>query len=139
MSIITGNIRIKTKADVSMTNITEQVQKCVSESGLKEGIAVVFCPGSTGALSTVEYEPGLIKDVPEALERLAPRNGRYAHHDTWHDDNGSGHVKATILGPSLTVPITEARLTLGKWQQIVFLECDSKDRERALIVKLIGE
>jgi secondary thiamine-phosphate synthase enzyme len=139
MTTVTGNIRISTKADGGMIDLTADVQRIVGESGLKDGIAVVFCPGSTGALSTVEYEPGLLKDIPAAMDRIAPRSGQYAHHETWHDDNGSGHVKATILGPDLTVPFTGGKLTLGKWQQIVFIECDTRDRERTLIVQMLGE
>ncbi|MFH1055861.1 MAG: secondary thiamine-phosphate synthase enzyme YjbQ [Candidatus Altiarchaeota archaeon] len=139
MTVITKELRINTKGDGGMTDITGGVQMLVTESKLKNGIAVVFCPGSTGALSTVEYEPGLLKDVPAALERMVPKGQHYNHHGTWGDDNGPGHVKATILGPDLTIPFTNGRLTLGQWQQITFIECDTKDRERKLVVQIIGE
>jgi secondary thiamine-phosphate synthase enzyme len=139
MAVVTKSIDLKTKAEGGMEDISADVRSCLEESGLSDGIAVVFCPGSTGSVSTVEYEPGLIKDVPAALERLAPKGIGYAHHETWHDDNGSGHVKATIIGPSLTIPFVKGALTLGKWQQIVFIECDTRDRDRRLIVQLIGE
>jgi len=139
MTVVTKEIAVLTRAGGGMSDVTAGVQRCVAESGLIAGIAVVFCPGSTGALSTVEFEPGLVKDVPAALERMAPADLHYAHHKTWGDDNGSGHVKATILGPDLTVPFAAGRLILGSWQQIVFIECDSRDRDRKLIVQLIGE
>lgn len=139
MTVYTGRIGLKTKSDGGMTDVSGDVQAVVAASRIRDGIAVVFCPGSTGALSTVEYEPGLLKDIPEAMDRIAPRDGVYAHHATWHDDNGSGHVKATIIGPDLTVPVDEGRLLLGRWQQIVFIEFDTKDRERQLTVKVIGE
>jgi secondary thiamine-phosphate synthase enzyme len=139
MTVVTRNIDVKTKADGGMVDITGQVQGCVLDSRLKNGVAVIFCPGSTGALSTVEYEPGLMKDIPLALERIAPRDQYYFHHETWHDDNGRGHVRATFLGPDLTVPFTNGQLTLGTWQQIVFIECDTRDRNRKLVVQVIGD
>jgi len=139
MTVVSKSISLNTKADGGMADITGMVQDCVSESKLKNGIAVVFCPGSTGAVSTVEYEPGLMKDIPAALDRIAPRSQYYFHHETWNDDNGRGHVAATIIGPDLTVPFTDGRLTLGTWQQIVFIECDTRGRNRKLLVQIIGE
>jgi len=139
MTVYTGRIKINTKSDGGMTDVTGDVQDIVDSSRIKDGITVVFCPGSTGALSTVEYEPGLVKDLPEVMNRIAPRDGEYAHHATWHDDNGSGHVKASIIGPDITVPVENRRLLLGRWQQIVFIEFDTKDRERELTVKVMGE
>jgi len=139
MTVATGELRIETKANGGMSDLTNQVQDLVTKTGLREGIVVLFCPGSTGALSTVEYEPGLKKDIPNALERIAPKDRDYAHHATWGDDNGPGHVKATLLGPDLTVPFTKGILTLGTWQQIVFIECDTRGRERKLVVQIIGE
>jgi secondary thiamine-phosphate synthase enzyme len=139
MAVVTKHINIKTNADGGMVDVSRQVQQAVSESGLENGIAVVFIAGSTGALSTVEYEPGLMKDIPQALERIAPRDIDYAHHQTWHDDNGRGHVRATFIGPDLTVPFVDGSLCLGTWQQIVFIECDTRDRSRKLVVQVIGE
>jgi secondary thiamine-phosphate synthase enzyme len=139
MTVYSKDFRIKTRADGGMTDITEHAADIVSQSKLNSGIAVVFCPGSTGAISTVEFEPGLMKDIPEALERIAPSDIPYAHHNTWHDDNGRSHVKATLIGPSLTVPFVEKKLILGTWQQIVFIELDTQNRERTIIVQVIGE
>jgi len=99
----------------------------------------VFVPGSTGALTTIEYEPGLIHDFPAALERIVPRNIRYEHERRWHDGNGHSHVRASILGPSLTVPFTNGKLALGTWQQIVFVELDVRPRTRELVVQIVGE
>ncbi|MCX6694746.1 MAG: secondary thiamine-phosphate synthase enzyme YjbQ [Candidatus Altiarchaeota archaeon] len=139
MTVYNKNVPLKTKADGGMHDITKEVRQIVSESKVKDGIAVIFCPGSTGAVSTVEYEPGLLQDIPNALERIAPTDLDYAHHQTWHDDNGRGHVKATILGPDLTVPVVKGKLVLGTWQQIVFIELDTKDRQRDVNVQVMGE
>jgi len=139
MTVYNKNVSLKTKADGGMHDITKEVQQIVSESKVKDGIAVIFCPGSTGAVSTVEYEPGLLQDIPNALERIAPTDLDYAHHQTWHDDNGRGHVKATILGPDLTVPVIKGKLVLGTWQQIVFIELDTRDRQRDVTVQVMGE
>jgi secondary thiamine-phosphate synthase enzyme len=139
MAVKTHKISIETNADVDIVNITKQVQEEVAKSKLKSGTVTVFVSGSTGAISTMEYEPGLIKDFPEALERIAPSDIYYAHHNTWHDDNGKSHVRATFIGPSLTVPFVDGQLTLGTWQQIVFLELDTSSRHRSLILQIIGD
>ncbi|MBU0761672.1 MAG: secondary thiamine-phosphate synthase enzyme YjbQ [Candidatus Altiarchaeota archaeon] len=139
MVILTKTVEFSTSGSGDMVEITDKVQLGITESNMKNGVAVIFCPGSTGAVSTVEYEPGLKKDIPKAMQRLAPYGDDYAHHDTWDDDNGSGHVQATIIGPSLTVPFTDRKLTLGRWQQVVFIECDTRARERKLIVQILGE
>ncbi|MBM3309820.1 MAG: YjbQ family protein [Candidatus Altiarchaeales archaeon] len=138
MAVFSRDFRIKTETD-GMFDITEYVADIVSESKLKDGIAVVFCPGSTGAISTVEFEPGLLKDVPRALEKIAPAGVDYEHHKTWHDDNGRSHVKSTLIGPSLTVPFRSKKLVLGTWQQIVFMEFDTSQRERNVVVQVLGD
>ena len=139
MKVITQRLKIKTQADGGMHDITDQVESKLQESTLTNGSLTLFCVGSTCAISTVEYEPGLLKDFPAALERIAPRDIDYAHHQTWHDDNGRSHIKATLMGPSLTVPFEEKQLTLGTWQQIVFFDFDVRARERELFVHIIGE
>ena len=121
MKVESETIRLQTKADGGMNDLTKPIQDALSESGLVDGTVTVFCPGSTGAISTVEYEPGLLEDVPDALDRIAPKDLYYKHTETWHDDNGRGHVKATLVGPSLTIPFMEGQLTLGTWQQVVFI------------------
>lgn len=132
-------MKIKTKGELEMVNITDEVQSVVKESKINDGIATVFVPGSTAAVTTIEYEPGLLNDFPNMLERIAPENITYEHEQMWHDGNGHSHVRASLLGPSLTVPFTNKQLTLGTWQQIVLIEFDIRSRDRSLVVQLIGE
>lgn len=139
MTIFTKTIEVDAKADADMIDITDKVGSAVAESGIVNGIVTVFVPGSTGAVSTVEYEPGLLKDIPRALERIAPSDIDYEHHKTWHDDNGRGHVRATLIGPSLVVPFTDGHLILGHWQQIVFMNLDTSPRRRKLVFQVMGE
>ena len=106
---------------------------------INNGLICIFVPGSTASITTIEYEPGLKKDFPKALEKIAPKNIEYFHHNTWHDDNGRSHVKASLMGPSLTVPINNGKLIHGTWQQIVFVEFDTRPRQRNIITNLIGE
>lgn len=122
-----------------MKDITDRIQQVITQSQLTEGIACVFVPGSTGSLTTIEFEPGLQKDFPEALNEIAPKNKYYAHHETWHDDNGRSHVKASLMGPSVTIPFHEGKLIHGTWQQIIFIDFDTRPRNRRVIVQLIGE
>jgi len=122
-----------------MINITEDVSKIVKESKISNGIATVFVPGSTASVTTIEYEPGLLKDFPDMLERIATKDMNYEHENMWHDGNGHSHVRASLLGPSLTVPFTNKQLTLGTWQQIVLIELDTRSRDRSLVVQIIGE
>jgi secondary thiamine-phosphate synthase enzyme len=139
MAVYNNKIRIATKGENDIVDITDDVQEIVSKSELKEGICNIFVAGSTGTISTIEYEPGLIYDVPRALDKIAPKNQEYKHHETWHDDNGRGHVKATLMGASLTLPFQNSRIIHGTWQQIVFIELDTRSRNRDLIVQLVGE
>lgn len=122
-----------------MIDITQAVEETVSKSGLTTGICTVFCTGSTGSITTIEYEEGLLHDFPVAMERIAPTDAVYEHHLRWRDGNGHSHVRASILGPSLTVPFVNRRLTLGTWQQITFVDFDNKPRSRKLEIVLIGE
>jgi len=139
MAVITKNISLEMKAETDIADITQEVQRAVLESKLKNGIVTVFIPGSTGAVSTTEYEPGLKKDIPRALERIAPSNIDYEHHKTWHDDNGRSHVRSTVIGTSLVVPFVDGRLTIGTWQQIVVMNLDTSPRRREVILQIMGE
>ena len=139
MTVFTKNVEVDIKGDVGMMDITSIAMDAVSKSGIKNGTVTCFVPGSTGAISTIEYEPGLLKDVPRALEVIAPSDIDYEHHKTWHDDNGKGHVRATIIGPSLVVPFTDGNLILGTWQQIVFMNLDTSSRKRRLVFQVMGE
>jgi secondary thiamine-phosphate synthase enzyme len=132
-------IRLNTSGHGAMQDLTEEVAAVVDNAGVQAGVAHVFALGSTAAIGTIEFEPGLRKDLPQLLDRLMPPSTAYGHEQTWHDGNGHSHLQATLLGPSLTVPINEGRLVLGTWQQIVHLECDIRPRERTVIVTVLGE
>jgi secondary thiamine-phosphate synthase enzyme len=136
---MTKHLSINTRGENDILDVTEDVAEAVVESRLSNGVVTIFVPGSTGALTTIEYEPGLLKDLPNVLERVAPRRLEYEHERRWHDGNGHSHVRASIIGPCLTVPFVNGRLTLGTWQQIVFLELDVRTRNRQLILQIIGE
>lgn len=139
MPVFTDTISLSTRGHADIQDITAQAQDVLHKYGLKEGSLTLFVPGSTGALTTVEYEPGLLKDLPEAFERLAPSNQRYHHDDTWHDGNGHSHVRASLLGPSLVVPFSAGKLLLGTWQQIVFIDFDNRSRNRSIIAQVMGD
>lgn len=129
---------VRTERDISIKDITKYVEKAVKESGIKSGIAVVFVPGSTASVSTMEYEPGLLKDIPNVLQKIAPLNYDWEHHKTWHDENGASHILANLIGPSLVIPFENKTLLLGTWQQIVLMDFDREARERKVIVQIIG-
>ena len=120
-------------------DITGVATAALDDSGLKAGVATIFVVGSTASITTIEFEPGAVSDLNRLFEAIAPRDGEYRHHLRWGDDNGSSHVRAALLGPSITIPFIEGRLTLGTWQQIMLLEFDTSAREREVIVQLIGE
>ncbi|MDQ7062880.1 MAG: secondary thiamine-phosphate synthase enzyme YjbQ [candidate division KSB1 bacterium] len=139
MAVITRFIEKKTAGFTDIHDLTPEVAELVRDSGLKDGIVTVFVPGSTGGITTIEYEPGLKRDLPEALEKIAPTNKTYHHDATWGDGNGFAHVRAAFIGPSLTVPFSDGRLHLGTWQQIVFLDFDNRSRHRRIVVQIMGE
>lgn len=122
-----------------MIDITDDLSELLRTTGLHDGLLTVFVPGSTAAVTTIEYEPGLQQDLPRALDRLAPRDIPYEHDKTWHDGNGHSHIRASLVGPGLTVPFRGGRLTLGTWQQVVLVEMDIHNRSRRLIVQIMGE
>jgi secondary thiamine-phosphate synthase enzyme len=138
MSTVGGTVSLRTSAKDEIIDITGKVQDIVSESGIANGLACIFVPGSTAAVTTVEFEPGLVKDLNEAMDRLYPKGIDYEHHRRWGDGNGHSHVRGSLVGPSLTVPIVDGRLLLGTWQQIVFLEFDNKPRSREVTVQIVG-
>ena len=139
MGVYFEEIMIQTKGEVDIVDITPEVQDIVVKSNLRQGIVCLFIGGSTGALTTIEHEPGLLKDFPRALETIAPKGVHYDHHETWHDDNGHSHVRASLIGPSLSIPIKDGHVVHGTWQQIVFIELDTQPRKRAITVQLVGE
>ncbi|MBL7160939.1 MAG: YjbQ family protein [Candidatus Aenigmarchaeota archaeon] len=137
--IVTKSIRVESRADLDIIDITEKVQEIVSSSKIKEGTVTVFVKGSTASVSTIEYEPNLVKDVKEAFERIAPSGREYEHHKTWGDRNGKSHVRATLMGPSCTIPFQDGKLILGQWQNLVLLDFDVPVRERELVLTVSGE
>jgi len=139
MKIETKKISIATKGHNELTDITSDVAKSLAESGLKEGNVLIFAPGSTAGITTMEYEPGLIQDYPEFFEKIIPSQNIYHHDETWHDANGYSHIRASLQGASLTVPFYENKLMLGTWQQIIFIDFDNRSRNRNVILQFIGK
>jgi secondary thiamine-phosphate synthase enzyme len=137
--VTTQELNLHTKGHCDIQDITGQVAQAVRDAGVQAGIVTVFCPGSTGGLTTIEYESGALADLKQVFDEIVPPDRDYRHHLRWGDDNGSAHVRSALVGPSLTVPFVEGRLTLGTWQQIVFLDFDTRSRSRRLVVQVMGE
>ena len=137
--ISTTRHHVRTTGQGDAHDVTALVARAVADSGLSSGLATTSVIGSTAVVTTIEFEPGAVADLNRLLDRLAPRDGGYAHHARWGDDNGSSHVRAALMGPSLTVPFEGRELVLGTWQQIVLLECDTRPRRRPFVVQLMGE
>jgi len=138
MKLFTTYLTLTTKGSTDVIDITDRVQAQLENYNLKEGQIVLFVPGSTGGLTTMEFEPNLVKDIKNAFENIVPKNIDYAHHMTWGDHNGHSHIRASLLGSSLTVPFKEKKLILGAWQQIVFIDFDTSRRNRELVLQIIG-
>ena len=134
-----GKVEFETNHEGQMHDVTSRVQRLVKESGVQTGIAHVFAVGSTAALGTIEFESGLCRDLPATLERLIPPSIDYGHEQAWHDGNGHSHLQASVLGPSLTIPVTDGDLVLGTWQQVFHIECDVKPRRRSVVVTVLGD
>jgi len=139
MKIITDSVDISTRGNTDIIDITHQVENLLSKTGLKQGNLLVFVSGSTAGVTTIEYEPGLLKDLPEAFEKFAPTGVIYHHDSTWGDGNGYSHVRAALLGSSYTVPFKNGKLLLGTWQQIVVIDFDNRPRSRSVVVQMMGE
>ncbi len=137
--VVTTDHEAATRGQGDAVDVTLDVQAAVTASGARHGLATIFVSGSTAGVSTIEFESGVVSDLNTALERVAPRRAEYRHHLRWGDDNGSAHVRAGIVGPSLSVPFRDGRLLLGTWQQIVILEFDTSPRTRRYVVQVIGE
>jgi secondary thiamine-phosphate synthase enzyme len=138
MPVRTFTESIPTQGNGHILDITGSVANAVRLSGVEDGLATVFVTGSTASLTTIEYEPGLVHDLTEAFERLYPRAMEYKHHERWGDDNGHSHVRASMLGPSLSIPFTSSKLTLGTWQQIILVDFDTRPRSREYIIQILG-
>lgn len=139
MPVFQDELNLRTREHGQMHDITSAVERLVARAGIQSGTVHVFNIGSTGAIGTIEFEPGLERDLPEVLDRLIPPGRHYGHEQAWHDGNAHSHLQATWLGPEITIPIRDGRMILGTWQQIFHLECDVKPRERRVIVTVQGE
>lgn len=139
MKVISDSIGFSTRGFDDMKDLTHSVTKKLTESGLKDGMVNLFVPGSTGGLTTIEYESGLVEDFSELMEKIIPSNVTYHHDAKWGDGNGFSHVRASLVGPSLTVPFSDSRLKLGTWQQIVFIDFDNRSRSRTVLLQFIGK
>ena len=139
MAIKTLSISINTRGNADIHDITNQVAGLVADSGFVNGTVTVFCPSSTSGLTTIEYESGALSDLRRLLDEIVPHDREYAHNARWHDGNGHSHVRAALLGPSITIPFVDRQLTLGTWQQVIYIDFDIRPRQRQLVVQLIGE
>lgn len=139
MPIVTKSLSLQTRGRNDTRDLTVEIAAKLAETGLQEGAVTVFVPGSTGGVTTIEYEPGAVEDFGRLMDRIAPDDVPYRHDQRWGDGNGYAHIRASLLGPSLTVPIVEGRLTLGSWQQIVFVDFDNRPRTRTIVLQFIGE
>lgn len=137
--IINDTISLSTRGNSQIIDITPRVREIVERTNVKNGMVGVFVPGSTGAVTTIEYESGALADLQELLDRIIPPDSSYRHNDTWGDGNGHSHLRASLLGPSLTIPLIDGALRLGTWQQVVFIDCDNRPRQRTLILQILGD
>ena len=137
--IVQNKIELNTKGFNDIVDITSRIQDNITASKVKDGYVLVFVPGATGGITTIEYEPGLLQDLPEMFEKIAPMNKSYFHDKTWHDGNGYAHLRSALIGPDITVPIQDNNMVLGTWQQIVFLDFDNRPRQRYLHIQICGE
>ena len=139
MDIITEKIPLKTRGHSDIIDITKQAQNILDQSGLTTGTITFFVAGATAGITTIEYEPGLLKDLPELYDKLAPEDADYHHDATWHDGNGNSHVRAAFQGPSLVVPFINSHMMLGTWQQVVLIDFDNRPRSREVILQIMGQ
>jgi len=139
MSVKTFSLSLSTRGDADIQDITDQIASHVIKSGLKNGAVTIFCPSSTSGLTTIEYEGGALSDLRRLFDEIVPSNREYAHNERWHDGNGHSHVRAALLGPSITIPFVDGQLTLGTWQQVIYVDFDNRPRQRKLVVQVIGE
>ena len=137
--IVQNKIELNTTGFNDIVDITSRIQDNITDSKIKDGYVLVFVPGATGGITTIEYEPGLLQDLPEMFEKIAPMNKSYFHDKTWHDGNGYAHLRSALIGPDITIPIQDNKMVLGTWQQVVFLDFDNRPRQRYLHIQICGE
>jgi secondary thiamine-phosphate synthase enzyme len=139
MQVALNHIFLTTRGNTDIIDITQQVSECIQSSTLLNGLVTVFCPSSTSGVTTIEYEPGVLQDLNQLFDKIVPKDYSYQHNEAWHDGNGHSHVRAALLKASITIPLVNGRMTLGTWQQIVFIDFDTRPRKRDIIVQIIGE
>jgi len=139
MTVETTSISLNTHGNTDILDITDQITNALSKSKLNAGTATIFCPSATSALTTIEFEGGALSDLRRLFDEIIPSNREYEHNERWHDGNGHSHVRAALLGPSITIPFVDGQLTLGTWQQVIYVDFDNRPRQRKLVVQLIGE
>jgi secondary thiamine-phosphate synthase enzyme len=139
MAIKTFSLSLTTGGNADIRDITEPVASQISQSGLKDGTVTIFCPSATSGVTTIEYESGTLSDLRRLFDEIIPQNREYAHNERWHDGNGHSHIRAALLGPSLTIPFVNRQLTLGTWQQVIYVDFDNRPRRRELVLQVIGE
>ena len=139
MQVRLNHIFLTTRGNTDILDITQKVDECIHSSGLKNGLVTIFCPSSTSGITTIEFEPGVLHDLEKIFDELVPQDFTYQHDEAWHDGNGHSHVRAALLKASITIPLVDGRLTLGTWQQIVFIDFDTRPRKREIIVQILGE
>lgn len=139
MVVVTEYLEFDTRGNTDIIDLTPDVSDIVASSGVRDGIVMVFAPGSTAAITTIEYEPGLVSDLQETLERLVPQGNNYRHNEKWHDGNGHSHIRASLLGQSESFPLVNGNIQLGTWQQIIFADLDNRPRSRKVLVQIYGE
>ena len=139
MSVETRYIEVSTQGDGTIVDLTPHLRQMLMQTSVVDGTATVFVPGSTAGITTVEYESGLLKDIPQLMEQLIPSGKTYQHDETWHDGNGFSHLRAALIGPDITVPFAEKTPLLGTWQQVVLLDFDNRPRQRRIVVQIMGE
>jgi len=139
MAVKTFSLSLNTRGDADIHDITDAIAQQVSRSGLKNGTVTVFCPSATSGLTTIEFESGALSDLRRLFDEIVPQNREYAHNARWHDGNGHSHIRAALLGPSLTIPFVNGELTLGTWQQVIYVDFDNRPRRRELVLQVIGD
>ena len=139
MAVLSKTISLNTRGNADIQDITNQIEHYVAQSGFKDGIVTIFCPSATSALTTIEYESGALSDLRRLFDEIIPPDREYGHNARWQDGNGHSHIRAALLGPSLTIPFVNYKLTLGTWQQVIYVDFDVRPRQRQLVVQLMGE
>lgn len=139
MQVKLNHIFLTTQGNTEILDITQQVSECIQSSAISSGLVTIFCPSSTSGVTTIEYEPGVLQDLKNIFNDISPQDYNYLHNEAWHDGNGHSHVRAALLKASITIPLVDGRMTLGTWQQIVYIDFDTRPRKREIIVQILGE